>query len=88
MKISFKVVAEANVPLIRLRALLSTMIKTTNEFKRCLAEAKELHVRQIERLQRERDAALLAASQLDDPNAIVNQLPPNVEIPNKKVSSL
>lgn len=67
-----------------MRGLLSTMIKTTNEFKRCLAEAKELHTKQIERLTRERDAAILAASQLqDDPNSI--QLPPGVEI-NKKVN--
>lgn len=40
-------------------------------------------------MQRERDAAILAASNLDDPNNINNlnsQLPPGVEIPNKKVS--
>lgn len=42
-------------------------------------------------MQRERDAAILAASNLDDPNNINNlnsQLPPGVEIPNKKVSNL
>lgn len=78
--------AEANVPLDRLRTLCSQMVKITNEVKRYLAETKEVHARQIERLQRERDTAILAASQLEDPNSIGNQCPPGVEMPNKRVS--
>lgn len=49
-------------------------------------EVKEIYTKQVERLQRERDTALLAASQIDDPNNINAQLPPGVEISNKKVS--
>ena len=49
-------------------------------------ETKEIYMKHIERLQRERDTAILAASQLDDPNNIGGQLPPGVEISNKKVS--
>lgn len=47
------------------------MTKATNEFRRCINEVKELHTRQIERIQRERDSALLAArvhADVDDPN--------------------
>ena len=65
------------------------MTKATNEFRRCINEAKELHVRQIERIQRERDAALLAArvhGDVDDPNNIANQIQ-GVDMPAaKKVS--
>lgn len=49
-------------------------------------EVREIYTKQVERLQRERDTALLAASQMDDPNNINAQLPPGVEISNKKVS--
>lgn len=61
------------------------MTKATNEFRRCITEVKEAHARQIERLQRERDAALMAArvhAEVDDPNS-VHQMP-GVEIPTTK----
>lgn len=61
------------------------MTKATNEFRRCITEVKEAHARQIERLQRERDAALMAArvhADVDDPNN-VHQMP-GVEIPTTK----
>lgn len=63
------------------------MTKATNEFRRCINEAKELHVRQIERMQREN--ALLSArvhNDVDDPNNIVNQIQ-GVDLPaSKKVT--
>lgn len=66
------------------------MTKATNEFRRCITEVKEAHARQIERLQRERDAALMAArvhGDVDDPNNI-HQMP-GVEISTtKKVEHL
>lgn len=49
-------------------------------------ECKEIYLKHIERLQRERDTALIAASQIEDPNNINAQLPPGVEISNKKVN--
>lgn len=52
---------DANVPYDRLKALIGQMTKTTNEFRKLLSEVKEVHSRQIERVQRERDAALMAA---------------------------
>ncbi|XP_063699190.1 deformed epidermal autoregulatory factor 1 [Culicoides brevitarsis] len=81
-----QIMSEANVPIDRLRSLCSQMVKITNDFKRYLAETKEIHARQIERLQRERDTAILAASQLEDPNSI-GQCPPGVEMPNKKCAN-
>lgn len=51
-------------------------------------DCKEIYIKHIERLQRERDTALIAASQIEDPNNINAQLPPGVEISNKKVSLL
>lgn len=56
------------------------------DLKRSMDEVREIYTKQVERLQRERDTALLAASQIDDPNNINAQLPPGVEISNKKVS--
>lgn len=61
------------------------MTKATNDFRRCLTEVKEVHARQIERIQRERDAALMAArvhADVDDPNNI-HQIP-GVEIATTK----
>lgn len=57
-----------------------------NDLKRSMDECKDIHAKHVERLQRERDTALLAASQMDDPNNISAQLPPGVEISNKKAS--
>lgn len=65
------------------------MTKATQDFRKYLGEVKELHARQIERIQRERDAALMAArvhADVDDPNNI-HQMP-GVEIATtKKVSA-
>lgn len=58
------------------------MTKVTNEFRRYVNEAKEIHTRQLERIQRERDTALLAARVVDETN-IGNQIP-GVEIPGAK----
>lgn len=83
------VLAESSVPMERLKNLCAQMTKTSNEFRRCLSEVKEIHTRQIDRVQRERDAALLAArvhADVDDANNI-NQMQ-GVEIANtKKVKS-
>ena len=76
-------IAEANIPLDRLKTLCAQMTKATNEFRRCLNEAKELHARQIDRLQRERDAAILAARVHGEVD--INQMQ-GVETTAKKVS--
>lgn len=75
-------IAEANVPLDRLKSLCAQMIKVANEFRRCINQAKECHIRQIERIQRERDAALVAARvhEVDDPNGIGGQISSEVEL--------
>lgn len=65
------VIVESNVSLDRLKTICAQMTKATNEFRRCLLEVKEVHARQVERLQRERDAALMAArvhADVDDSN--------------------
>lgn len=87
-------VSEAVVPLDRLKTLCAQMTKATNEFRRCINEAKELHARQLDRIQRERDAALLAArvhGDVDDPNN-VNQgqgvdMPTTKKVTKKNSSS-
>lgn len=69
----------------RLKSLLAQMTKTTNEFRRCLNEVRDTHARQLDRMQRERDAALLAArvhGDVDDATNI-NQMQ-GVEIANTK----
>lgn len=79
------VLAECNVPYDRLKTICAQLTKITNEFRRCITEVKESHVRQIERLQRERDAALMAArvhADVDDPNSHHHM--PGVEIPTTK----
>lgn len=80
------VLAEFNVPFERLRGIQKQMNQLNTDLKRCMDECKEIYTKQVERLQRERDTALLAASQMEDPNNISAQLPPGVEISNKKVS--
>lgn len=72
----------------RLKTLCAQMTKASNEFRRCLSEVKEIHVRQIDRIQRERDAALLAARvhDVDDANNI-HQMQ-GVEIANTKKVTL
>lgn len=79
------VIAEASVPFDRLKAICAQMTKATQDFRKYLGEAKELHARQIERMQRERDAALMAArvhADIDDPNNIHSM--PGVEIATTK----
>lgn len=81
----YTVLAECNVPYDRLKTICAQMTKATNEFRRCITEVKEAHARQIERLQRERDAALMAArvhADVDDPNSHHHM--PGVEIPTTK----
>lgn len=81
----FSVLAEFNVPFERMRGIQKQLNQLNNDLKRCMDECKEIYTKHVERLQRERDAAIVAASQLDDPNNISAQLPPGVEISNKKV---
>lgn len=85
----FAVIVESNGSLDRLKTICAQMTKATNEFRRCLLEVKEVHARQIERLQRERDAALMAArvhTDVDDSNNMHHI--PGVELQTtKKVTS-
>lgn len=69
-----------------MRGIQKQLNQLNSDLKRCMDECKEIYTKQVERLQRERDTAIVAASQLDDPNNITSQLPPGVEISNKKVS--
>lgn len=79
------VLSEFNVPFERMRNIQKQVTQLNNDLKRCMDECKDIYLKHIERLQRERDTALLAASQIEDPNNINAQLPPGVEISNKKV---
>lgn len=79
------VIADTSVPFDRLKAICAQMTKATQDFRKYLGEVKELHARQIDRIQRERDAALMAArvhADVDDPNNI-HQMP-GVEIATTK----
>lgn len=68
-----------------MRNIQKQLNQLNNDLKRCMDECKDIYTKHVERLQRERDTALLAASQMEDPNNISAQLPPGVEISNKKV---
>lgn len=69
-----------------MRNIQKQINQLNSDLKRSMDEVREIYTKQVERLQRERDTALIAASQMDDPNNINAQLPPGVEISNKKVS--
>lgn len=68
-----------------MRSMQKQISQLNTDLKLCMDDCKEIYTKHVERLQRERDTALLAASQIDDPNNINAQLPPGVEISNKKV---
>lgn len=72
-------------PMERLKMLCVQTAKLHNELKRCIADVSESHRTQIERLQRERDTAILAV-RVDDPN-IVNQMHGVDITATKKVNS-
>lgn len=61
-----------------------TMVKATNDFKRILTDLKNSYDRKIEILQKERDAAVAAMRNLEDPN-ISGSLHGNEIISAKKV---
>jgi len=84
--LNFAVLAEFNVPFERMRNIQKQLNQLSSDLKRSMDDCKEIYTKHMERLQRERDTALLAASQMEDPNNINAQLPPGVEISNKKVS--
>jgi hypothetical protein len=73
------------VPFTRMRDIQKQLNQLNIDLKQCMDECREIYAKQIERLSRERDTAIVAASQMDDPNNISAQLPPGVEISNKKV---
>lgn len=86
IRFNLSVIVEFNVPFERMRNIQKQLNQLNVDLKRCMDECKDIYTKQVERLQRERDTALLAASQMEDPNNISAQLPPGVEISNKKVS--
>lgn len=71
-----------------MRNIQKQLTQLNTDLKTCMEDCKEIYTKHVERLQRERDTALIAASQMEDPNNINAQLPPGVEISNKKVRLL
>lgn len=53
--------SDPNTALRRLEELSNNMIRLSTEFRRVVDEARELCSRQVERMQRDREAAVLAA---------------------------
>lgn len=53
--------SDPNTALRRLEELSNNMIRLSTEFRRVVDEARELCARQVERMQRDREAAVLAA---------------------------
>lgn len=82
----FAVIAESNLPFEKMKALCSQVSKAMQELKKCIGEARDVHNHQLDRLQRERDAAILTVTQLEEQNNISSQLPPGSVHANKKVS--
>ncbi|XP_053684405.1 deformed epidermal autoregulatory factor 1 [Sabethes cyaneus] len=82
-----QLVSEANLPFENLKSLCSQVVKAMQEMKKYIGEARDIHTRQLERLQRERDAAILAVTQLEEQNNISSQLPPGSVHANKKCAN-
>lgn len=82
-----QMIAESNLPFEKMKALCSQVSKAMQELKKCIGEARDVHNRQLDRLQRERDAAILTVTQLEEQNNISSQLPPGSVHANKKCAN-
>uniref|UniRef100_A0A182QN02 Deformed epidermal autoregulatory factor 1 n=1 Tax=Anopheles farauti TaxID=69004 RepID=A0A182QN02_9DIPT len=83
-----QLLAEANLPFERMKSICTQVSKMMQEMRKCITETQELHNRQIEVMQRERDAAILTVTQLEqEQNINSNCIPPGSIHANKKCAN-
>uniref|UniRef100_A0A182PEB8 Deformed epidermal autoregulatory factor 1 n=1 Tax=Anopheles epiroticus TaxID=199890 RepID=A0A182PEB8_9DIPT len=83
-----QLLAEANLPFERMKSFCTQLTKMVQEMRKCIVETQELHNRQIECMQRERDAAILTVTQLEqEQNINSNCIPPGSIHANKKCAN-
>ncbi|XP_058053726.1 deformed epidermal autoregulatory factor 1 [Anopheles bellator] len=83
-----QLLADASVPFEKMKTLCTQMAKLSQDLRKCIGEAQEFHNRQIDCMQRERDAAILTVSQLEqEQNINSNCIPPGSIHANKKCAN-
>uniref|UniRef100_A0A1S4GMH7 Uncharacterized protein n=1 Tax=Anopheles gambiae TaxID=7165 RepID=A0A1S4GMH7_ANOGA len=83
-----QLLAEANLPFERMKTFCTQLTKMVQEMRKCIVETQEHHNRQLECIQRERDAAILTVTQLEqEQNINSNCIPPGSIHANKKCAN-
>ncbi|XP_049297030.1 deformed epidermal autoregulatory factor 1 isoform X2 [Anopheles funestus] len=83
-----QLLAEANLPFERMKSFCTQLTKMVQEMRKCIVETQEMHNRQLECMQRERDAAILTVTQLEQEQSInSNCIPPGSIHANKKCAN-
>uniref|UniRef100_A0A182K9H9 Deformed epidermal autoregulatory factor 1 homolog n=1 Tax=Anopheles christyi TaxID=43041 RepID=A0A182K9H9_9DIPT len=83
-----QLLAEANLPFERMKSFCTQLTKMVQDMRKCIVETQELHNRQLECMQRERDAAILTVTQLEqEQNINSNCIPPGSIHANKKCAN-
>ncbi|XP_049543406.1 deformed epidermal autoregulatory factor 1 isoform X3 [Anopheles darlingi] len=83
-----QLLGDANVSFEKMKNICTQVGKLYQDLRKCLAEAQESHIRQIDCMQRERDAAILTVTQLEqEQNINSNCIPPGSIHANKKCAN-
>ncbi|XP_035785985.1 deformed epidermal autoregulatory factor 1-like isoform X2 [Anopheles albimanus] len=83
-----QLLTDANVSFEKMKTICTQVGKLFQDLRKCIAEAQESHIRQIDCMQRERDAAILTVSQLEqEQNINSNCIPPGSIHANKKCAN-
>ncbi|XP_053675282.1 deformed epidermal autoregulatory factor 1 [Anopheles nili] len=83
-----QLLADANLPFEKMKSLCTQISKYMQDLRKCITETQDLHNRQIDCMQRERDAAILTVTQLEqEQNINSNCIPPGSIHANKKCAN-
>uniref|UniRef100_A0A2M4AH29 Putative deformed epidermal autoregulatory factor 1 n=1 Tax=Anopheles triannulatus TaxID=58253 RepID=A0A2M4AH29_9DIPT len=83
-----QLLGDANVSFEKMKNICTQVGKLYQDLRKCIAEAQESHIRQIDCMQRERDAAILTVTQLEqEQNINSNCIPPGSIHANKKCAN-
>ncbi|XP_050097027.1 deformed epidermal autoregulatory factor 1 isoform X2 [Anopheles aquasalis] len=83
-----QLLSDANVSFEKMKNICTQVGKLYQDLRKCIAEAQESHIRQIDCMQRERDAAILTVTQLEqEQNINSNCIPPGSIHANKKCAN-
>ncbi|XP_058121423.1 deformed epidermal autoregulatory factor 1 [Anopheles ziemanni] len=83
-----QILTENNLPFEKLKTFCSQLTKLAQEMRKSVVETQEFYNRQIDCMQRERDAAILTVTQLEqEQNINSNCIPPGSIHANKKCAN-